>query len=192
MKSSAYFKTILEPGYKAESKDLILAREGESTIIILPDENAGVFARISTWLYSHRFRAPEEPWPSITWQHIINVYTFAVDKGMTMLHNACIDATILKVKDGGLFPGQDTINQLWKTGKHTIPLRRLFIKLFAIHCELKTAILSNGHYNQTFLNWLVIELYEMQQKGMKPGAVNLYAHKKDYYVYGSDNPIPVD
>ena len=191
-KSSSFFDQILEPDFKSYSEDPKISIEAGSTVITLPSEDVTTFSRVNSWFFTQRFRYPDEEWSKITWRHLIDVYLFAVHKNIPTLQNICINSTILKVKDGCLFPGQDTINSLWRTGPGTIRLRRLFIKLFASHCELKKAILNNNSFNQTFLNWIVIELYEMQKKGIKPEDVNLFSTRKDYHVFGAENPIPLD
>lgn len=190
-KYSSFFKKTLKPGYVSDSKDVAVALEENSTVVTLPDDDPETFSRVNSWFYTQDFRVQDEAWEDVSWQHLINVYTFAVQKGIAELHNDCIDSTILKVQDGGLFPGQSTINALWKPGVNVTNLRMLFVKLFAVHCNLKSAIRSNGAYHQTFLNQLIIELYEMQSKGIIPQEVDVLMTRTDYWMHGPENPIAV-
>jgi len=190
-KHSSYFEKILKPGYVADSTDVAVTLEEDSKVLNLPDINPETFARVNSWIYSQKFRTQDEAWKHIEWQHLINVYIFAVQTGMAILHNTCIDATILKVQDGALYPGQGTINALWNTSINVTPLRKLFVKLFATHCDLKSAILSNPAYNLTFLNQLVIEMFEMLSIGIKPDEVDIWRTRKQYWMHGSENPIAI-
>ena len=161
---------------------------------MLEDEDPTLFSRVNHWLYSgcHIFRKEEETWKSITWDHLIGVYLLSVKYGMARLHNTCITATIHKTKKGGIFPNQANFNKLWRLDVRAEPLRKLFVKLFASRCDLKSAVLNNRTYNQTFLNWLVIELYEMKEKGVTSTDFSSSTVKREYHVHGSDNPIAID
>lgn len=190
-KHSSYFEKILKQGYAADSTDVAVTLEEDSKVLNLPDIHPETFARVNSWIYSQHFRIQGETWKDIEWQHLINVYLFAVQTGTAILHNTCMDATILKVQDGALFPGQGTINALWNTSINVTPLRKLFVRLFAAHCDLKSAILSNPAYHPTFLNQLVIEMYDMLSNGIKPDEVNIWKMRKQYRMHGPGNPIAI-
>ena len=191
-KSSPFFSQILRPSYVHPSKDVLVKSEGETTVVYLPEEDSKTFARVNNWFFTQQFRTPGERWEDVSWQHLIQVYLFSVDKEITCLHNTCINATILKVKAGALFPGQDSINFLWRAGPRSTPLQRLFVRLFAHRCDLKSAIRSNVAFNQQFLNLLVIEQFEMQRRGVKGEDVDFFAQRKEYFVTSITNPIPLD
>ena len=191
-KASTFFQEILRPNFKSEAQDIIVTKEGDSTVVLLTEENSEVFARVNSWLYSGKLLTPSENWKDIPWNHLIAVYLFSVERGITRLHNKCIDAAIQKTKDGGLFPSQMTVNALYDLDFRAAPLRKLIVKLFAVRCDLRSAILSNSNYHQTFLNSLVIELYDMQKEDIKCEEVNVWASRGTYYTYGSENPICVD
>ena len=192
-KASGFFRDVLMPNLnKATAKNVMVTHEGDSTIILLVDKNADTVARVNHWFYSGKMLKPDESWADVKWEHLISVYLFSVEMRIARLHNKCIDAAIVKTKDGGLFPSQTTINALYRLDAQTWPLRKLFIKLFAVRCDLRSAMLQNSSYHQSFLNWLIIELYQMQEDDVRGKDVNVWKTREEYYVHGSDNPISVD
>lgn len=189
---SAVFRESLQPKFKDQTDDMVFEREGETTVIILPKVEPEIFVRVNTWFYSSKLLTAGEDLRNLTWDHLIGVYLFSVRKQIARLHNECIDTTISKTAEGGSFPNQDTVNALYKVDIQAPQLRKLLIKLFAVRCDLKHTILSNRAYHPTFMNWVVIELYELQREGVKAKNVDMWEMREDYYAYGHDNPIAVE
>lgn len=183
---------MLQTGDEHPSEDILVTHEGGTTVILLTNESPEIFARFNIFLYSGRFLNREEHLADMAWEHVVNVYLFSVRKGITQLHNKCIDAAIIKTNKGGLFPSQDTINSLYNlVDAPASPLRRLMIKLFARRCDLKSAILGNSNYHQTFLNGLVVELYETA-KGVKAEDLDIWMTRREYYATDFSNPIALE
>lgn len=192
-KSSEWFKRVLDPVYKIEEEDVFISSDGSSTVVILATDDDTVFARVSTWLYSNQFFTTNDSYTTVSWRHVIDVYIFAVKKQIHRLQNSCVNAVILKQKRGSLFAGQDNINHLWKNeGPGLTPLRRLFVDMFVASCGLKTAIHGNTGFHPSFLRGLIIKFYELKRDGTTKEKLEFWRKKKDYYVHGSDNPIPLD
>lgn len=190
--SSSFFRDILQSGTVDAPPNVTIALEGDFTVILLPAEDPTVFSRVNWWFYNKDFRNPDEKWEDIDWQHLCDVYIFAVDKGIARLHNTCTDSAIRKVKSGGLFPGQETTNALWNSGGNVTQFKKLFVELFSTQWDLESAIRANPSYHQTFLNQLVIELHKMRSEGCRPTIGALWKMRAEYWIYGSDNPITVD
>lgn len=192
-KSSDWFKRILDPAWKSEEEDVIISSDGSSTVIILAADDDAVFARVHTWLYSNQFFTPNDTYTSVSWRHVIDVYIFAVKKNIHRLQNSCVNAVILKQRRGSLFPGQENIDRLWKSEASGLTsLRRLFIDLFVASCDLKKVIYGNAGFHPSFLSGLVIKFYELKRDGTTKDKVDFWKKKNEYYVHGSDNPIPLD
>ena len=183
---------MLSPHNEKDLKDVILEKDGDSIVVNLMHEDPDIFARFTSWLYRSEFLSPDETKDDVSWAHLIGVYLFAVSKGIPQLQNACIDLTIRKTKDGGMFPDEDIVNSLYRVDVKAGLLRNLLVVLFATCCELKSTILHNRGYHHTFLNWLVIELYEMRKKKSGTKGQDVWRMRAKYYAPDPENPIAVD
>ncbi|KAL6716155.1 hypothetical protein ACLMJK_005721 [Lecanora helva] len=194
-KHSTLFSTLLSPHPRTPLSPTLphisITHESDTLTLHLADQNPTVFARVHQWLYSGKFLSQGEEWKAIPWPHLISVYLFATEYGISRLHNKVIDGSIQKVLTGGLFPSQGTMTALYRLDDKVTPLRKVLVKLFAEKCDLRSAIASNGSYPTRFLNGLVVEMYDMQKREAEED-VDVWGTRKGWYVFGEENPICVD
>lgn len=198
VKASTFFKAALstsfEPENNVKSEDSVevMPYEDRPNAISLVKEDVAVFKRFKDWLYTDKIITRTETAKDLLWSIIIDIYVFAVRRGIPRLQNSCIDVAIQKVNEGGLFPTQAIINALWKTTGPVWPLRRLFLQLFAAKCSLKTALANNQGYCQRFLHDLVIILYEMKRDEKNGTEVDFWKARHMWHVNMAENPVDID
>lgn len=177
-------------------REELSSRETDGGIIAIPiilkEEDPDIFRRFKDWLYSDKIISELETNKNLPWSDIIAIYAFSERRGVPRLQNNCIDTTIRKREEGGLFPGQADINTLWKTPGQVFRLRRLLLHMFATDCDLKHAIAKNGAYHPRFLQGLVQTLYDMKEKNTIYDEVDFWHKRQTYYVDDNDNPIILD
>jgi len=143
-------------------------------------------------LYTDKVTTRTETSKDLLWNVIVDTYVFAVRRGIPRLQNSCIDVAIEKVEAGGWLPGQGVVNALWKVTGAVWPLRRLFLQLFAVRCDLKTAFANNQGYCQRFLHDLTIILYEMKRDGKNDNGVDFWKARRMWHVNREDTPVAID
>ena len=171
--------------------------EGNSKAVALPSEDVAIFKRFNDWLYTDKMITKSETPKDLPWTAIVDTYVFAVRRGIPRLQNSCIDISIQKIDEGGLFPNQVVINNLWKTHGAVWNLRKLFLQLFAVKCNLKNALAGNQGYCQRFLHDLNILQFniiqfELKKGGKRGGEVDIWKGRTKYHVYKEENPIAID
>lgn len=169
-----------------------IATDDDAHTIIMKDEDLETFRRFKNWLYSNQIITGSETYKDFTWSQIISVYAFAERRGIPRLQNHCIDTIIKKRREGGLFPGQVDVGNLWRLSGNVFRLRRLLLDMFSRQCNLTNAIANNGSYHAKFLQGLVQTLYQMKVEKSTDDGVDFWARRHQYYVEDAENPLMLD
>ena len=187
--NSAWFKNTLDTISAAKGHQN--GRGNQLEAIIIAEEDPAIFRRFNDWIYTQKLCTEAETPKDLLWTTIFDIYTFAERRGIPKLQNACINVIIRKVKNGGPFPSQEILNPLWKTTGKVSQLRLLLLELYAVKCDLKSALVRNGGFHHRFLHDLVIILYEMKEGDLEQEP-DFWKRRHKYYVSTPDNPVALD
>ncbi|KAK4690498.1 hypothetical protein P7C71_g6305, partial [Lecanoromycetidae sp. Uapishka_2] len=167
-KASSYFRNVLshdsvaEEDIKSEDSLEIMTHDDGTKAVALSKEDATIFKRFKDWLYTGNVLIGDENPKELLWTALVDLYVFAVRRGIPRLQNSCIDTAIQKIEAGGLFPSQAIINPLWKG------------------------------FCQRFLHDLVIILYEMKRGGKTEDEIDFWKARHMWHVNMADNPVAID
>ena len=162
-------------------------------VVIVKEEDPEIFNRFKEWLYDKKIFLGSETCKTLAWSTIFAVYVFAERKSIPRLMNACVDTVIKKRRAGGLLPGQEDVNPLWKVSGKVFRLRRLLLDLFTTTgCNLKDAIAKNRSFHAQFLQGLIQNFYDMKKHETIYDEVDYWQKRQKYYVDDSEHPIIVD
>lgn len=186
-KASSVFETALTtlPADNTSHEGII--HDVDSKWYLIPKEDPATFQRFNVWLYAGKITLEGETVEDLTWSNLISLYLFATKRRIPRLQNKCIDATLERQQAGLPLPADKNVNRLWKRDVSAMPLRNLFLQLFARKCNLESAIGQNPGYDTRFLQGLIVTMYQMRQLGVD--EVDFWKIRESYYVNDEENPV---